>query len=84
MERADRLAVGDQRDGDDVIGRHRLSHGVDRLRLRVVQRQVVIGDDLGEMVRDAAERAAQRVGSEDSGCGIDQRLERGRAALESR
>jgi hypothetical protein len=43
----------------------------------LVQRQVVVRDQGGEVVGDAPERALQRVGGEDPGRGVHQRLEGG-------
>ena len=51
-------------------------HGLERVAalLDLVEREIVERDERGEVVRDPAERARQRVGCEDPRRGVDERL----------
>ncbi len=58
-------------------------HGLERVPavLDLVEREVVEGHQRGEVVRDPAERAGQRVRREDARRGVDERLQRRVAGL---
>ena len=85
-----RAAVGDDPAGDALGDRERVGHhlvgvGAERedrdehLRRAVdlVDRELVVVEQLAEVVRDPAERVGERVRGEDARGSVDQRLQRG-------
>jgi len=68
----------------DAVGHHLLHPGADRedrtqalpARLDLVDREVVVGQQPPQVLGDPAEGLAQRIGREDAGSGVEQRVER--------